>query len=87
MLSDEPTRKDQLNRDAYAKALAELATSSQTPLVVGIYGKWGTGKTTLMQLIEDSLNVERTRPVWFDPWQHQFDETPVLVQCLTNIFH
>lgn len=78
MLNDEPTRKDQLNRTAYARAFAELATESQTPLVVGVYGKWGSGKTSLMQLVEEHLDRERTRVVWFDPWRHQFDDQPVL---------
>lgn len=31
-----------------------------------------------MRLIQDQLDLERMIPVWFDPWQHQFDENPIL---------
>ncbi len=33
---DEPSEKDSLNRGKFAKAFAEIALSSETPLVVGL---------------------------------------------------
>ena len=42
---DEPTSQDRLNRKQYAEALARLAESCNTPLVIGLYGTWGIGKT------------------------------------------
>ena len=89
---DEPTSEDRLNRTRYADALARLAHTCETPLVIGLHGTWGVGKTSLMKLIERSLDKNQVHVVWFDPWQHQFDENPVvtLVQkiaettCLAN---
>ena len=78
VLNDEPASKDRLNRDKYADAFARLAETCETPLVVGLYGTWGTGKTSLMRLIERKINKEKALSVWFDPWQHQFDESPLL---------
>ena len=77
MLSDEPTKKDSLNRGGYARALAKLAMNCDTPMVVGLYGTWGTGKSSLMKLIRDELDRDKVHTVWFDPWQHQFDDSPV----------
>ena len=42
----------------YADTLAGLIANpdNETPLVIGIYGTWGSGKTTLMKAIEDRLD-------------------------------
>ena len=76
--NDEPTSDDRLNRDRYAEAFARLAEDCKTPLVVGLYATWGVGKTSLMKLIEKRLDPQKVRSIWFDPWQHQFDENPVV---------
>jgi hypothetical protein len=47
-------------------------------MVIGLYGGWGTGKTSLMRQIQAALNPNTTRSIWFDPWKHQFDEAPAL---------
>jgi KAP family P-loop domain/IPT/TIG domain len=80
ILGDAPTATDELGRSGYVQALAKVITDADTPLVIAVYGAWGTGKTSLMIQLQDSLErsgrVKRT--VWFDPWTHQSDETPVL---------
>jgi len=76
--NDEPTKEDTLEREHYAEAFANIAETCYTPLVVGIYGTWGMGKTSLMQQIEDKLDKNKTISIWFDPWLHQFDENPIL---------
>jgi len=76
--SDEPTAIDLLERKKYAHGLARLAESGATPMVIGIYGTWGMGKTSLMRLIEMELDRTKIRPLWFNPWEHQFDDNPVV---------
>ena len=66
--NDEATSEDHLNREQYAAAFAKLAESCETPLVVGLYGSWGVGKTSLMKIIEKKLDKQKTRSVWFDPF-------------------
>ncbi len=83
--NDEPTDIDSLNRDQFAAAFAKIAETCETPMVIGLYGTWGMGKTSLMKLIEKKLNEEQTRPVWFDAWQHQFDENPALALLHTTV--
>lgn len=77
-INDEPCDTDSLNRDDFASALARTAQSCQTPFVVGLYGGWGVGKTSLMRLLENNLDLNKTKPIWFDAWRHQFDENPAL---------
>ena len=82
---DEPTSEDGLERRQYTKALARLAVTCKTPLVIGIYGTWGVGKTSLMKLIEKELDITKAVAVWFDPWRHQFDENPVVALAHTLV--
>lgn len=60
--ADEPAEEEiDFGFDTYAKTLAGLIANkeNQTPLVIGIYGSWGTGKTTLMQAIQDRLDNQK----------------------------
>jgi hypothetical protein len=83
--NDEPARTDRLGRAGVAKAFARLAEDSSTPLVVGLYGGWGSGKTSLMRQIEAELDKKRVRSIWFDPWKHQFDDAPALALLHTVV--
>ena len=84
--NDEPAKIDLLNRSQYARAFAELAQICETPLVIGLYGPWGIGKTTMMQQIRASLEQSNVKTVWFDPWQNQFNDYPAvsLLQALVE---
>ena len=81
--NDEPIAQDTLDRDKYATAFANMVTKCQTPLVVGLYGSWGVGKTSLMKLTEAKISDRDARKVWFDPWQHQFNDDPLLAMVQT----
>ncbi len=51
---------DELNYDDYAKAFASVLKNpdTKTPLTIGIYGAWGSGKSYLMQRIQLYLKTE-----------------------------
>jgi hypothetical protein len=79
LYNDEPATVDQLDRKQYADELARLAREAQPPLVIGVFGEWGSGKTSLLRQVREQLKSDQTSAVaWFDPWKHQFDENPVL---------
>jgi len=50
-------KKTNLNFEAYAEALSELIISedNEKALTIGIFGRWGSGKTTLMKTIEKKI--------------------------------
>jgi len=68
--------------------LSEFIINSSPRFTVGIYGDWGTGKTTLMQLIKNELkqnysnNVET---VWFDSWRYEREKYSAMVPLLRTI--
>jgi hypothetical protein len=78
VLNDEPTTDDKLGRRALARALAKITGECQTPLVVGVFGSWGTGKTTFLRLIESEFDGDRCAAVWFNAWQHDQDTAPAV---------
>jgi hypothetical protein len=60
--NDQPTDKDFLGFEPYVRAIAEFLTNESTkpPLVLSIEGEWGSGKSSFMlQLKETLLEVEK----------------------------
>ncbi len=56
IILDSPSEKPALGFDQTALALKEIIEGSKPQFVVGIFGTWGSGKTTLMRTIERKLN-------------------------------
>ena len=55
IITDEPTLEDALDFDSYSQELADIIRNSTPRFAVGVFGGWGTGKTTLMKMIEANL--------------------------------
>jgi len=53
-----------------AKSLASFIRTCETPMTIGIQGKWGTGKTSLMHLIDKEISDEKCIRVWLNTWQY-----------------
>jgi replication-associated recombination protein RarA len=54
ILTDDPEVRPLLKFEEYSGPIVELLRD-QRNISIGIFGDWGTGKTTLMQLIEAKL--------------------------------
>jgi predicted KAP-like P-loop ATPase len=81
--TDQPilgVRYDRLRFSHYADVLAEVVLTVDTPITIGIFGPWGSGKTSLMRLVAEQLINRRTaghrwaRVVWFNAWQYERDQ-------------
>jgi hypothetical protein len=59
--NDEPSGPDRLRMESETKALADAIAlkEMQPPLVVGILGGWGTGKSFVLHLVKDRLRQLR----------------------------
>lgn len=80
---------DKLNFGPYAKTFADiiLNPNTETPLTIGIFGSWGSGKTSLMKMIEARLKsdeegaaqstapVRKTFTLWFNAWLYSKETT------------
>lgn len=71
-LSDEPTEDDQLGFKGYCGRVAEgleRCRDEGRSLAVGVYGKWGSGKTSFLKMLGRELEDSHTI-VWFEAWQY-----------------
>jgi ABC-type multidrug transport system ATPase subunit len=57
IFGDSPTTEDGLGFDDYANILLELIGNfdAESSLTIGIHGRWGSGKTSLMRMVEKRL--------------------------------
>lgn len=70
---------DGLGFHTYADILAQSATITPSPFTIGIFGEWGTGKTSLMRLIEENVKQQKNIiPVWFNAWLYEKEEHPII---------
>ncbi len=75
ILDDLPTDVDALDFSPYVNTLVDIITSpqTQTPLTVGVFGTWGSGKTSLMRMVNKQL-PKSFRASWFDAWMYSREE-------------
>lgn len=69
---DEPTRRDELRREAIVVTLAEQLrrfTAEEASFAIHLGGAWGSGKSSLVNLLEDELGRDWLR-VDFEAWRH-----------------
>jgi predicted KAP-like P-loop ATPase len=65
--------EDQLGRSGFARALAKVIDqwSGHDSLVLAIYGPWGSGKSSLKNMVLDALAKSKSHaaPLEFTPWE------------------
>ena len=67
-LTDEAATEDMFGITSYVEGLTNFISKCNTPLTISIQGSWGTGKTSIMNLIKNQLPAD-VYPVWFNTWQ------------------
>lgn len=53
----------------YINGLTDFVSCCNTPMTIAIQGDWGSGKTSMMNLIRENLN-QSVYSVWFNTWQY-----------------
>ena len=77
MWSDNETNIDYLNHSEVAEMICDMISDDTLlPLSVGVYGGWGVGKSSILQLVNKRLTEDGDAIVIeFDAWLYQgFDE-------------
>lgn len=65
--------EDLFNVEVYVNALCSFIRSCETPMTISIQGDWGSGKTSMMNMMRANMQGA-VWPVWFNTWQFsQFD--------------
>jgi pantothenate kinase-related protein Tda10 len=47
IVNDQATETDALDFTPYVETLADIVQTGNTPLTIGVFGTWGSGKTSL----------------------------------------
>ena len=72
-LSDDPARGDAFGgHERVATAIREMITTEPGGRTIGLEGEWGSGKSTIVQLVVDGLGPN-FRSFVFDTWAHEGD--------------
>ncbi len=61
---------DVMERWRFAAEIARVATEAPPDwsVRVGVYGEWGTGKTTVLRYVAEQITAAGHVPVWLNPW-------------------
>src|SRR5215471_10617497 len=82
ILLDLPTTQPALGFREIGAALAHLVSYSEPHFAIGIFGGWGSGKTTLMAAIKAALPSNTLVIVDFNAWR--FEREPQLLLPLLD---
>jgi predicted KAP-like P-loop ATPase len=78
MWSDRESSQDFLNFTEVAEQIATLASNpNMLPISIGVFGTWGTGKSTVLKLVGATIGAAERPPlvIEFDAWLYQgFDD-------------
>ncbi|GGK76791.1 hypothetical protein GCM10012284_08440 [Mangrovihabitans endophyticus] len=88
-MSDAATVEDHLGFARFAVPLAEYIAGmepSRTPWTVGVYGEWGSGKTSFLRQVSAELTARGLEPVWFNAWKYarEQDLWQALIQTILD---
>ena len=85
--TDGISQNPSLNFSLYASELSRIAVqateNNEGAFTVGIFGSWGSGKTTLMRQIEaqlkgnnsyENFNLSKCKTIWFNSWKYDEKE-------------
>ena len=61
-------KDDLFGVQSYVNGLCKFIMECETPMTVSIQGDWGSGKTSMMNMIQSELG-DKIFPIWFNTWQ------------------
>ena len=87
MWSDTESKEDYLNFGEVSQIVTEILESeAMLPVSIGIFGNWGAGKSSLLNLIEQQIKPDEWIIIKFDAWLYQgFDDArTALLETIAN---
>ena len=57
-------------------ATMESVSKEDTPFTIGIFGSWGSGKTSFMQIMRELLESRGYETIFFKSWEYGNEEKP-----------
>ena len=78
-------KNDILGFQESVRKLAQLVSRNETPFTLGICGRWGSGKTSFMALLQKFVEKEYSKKTfWFNAWEYE-NESSLLLPFLSKL--
>lgn len=74
----QPFKNCKLDREKYAEVLKAIITTYEKGFVLAINGKWGTGKTTFVEMWKAYLELDGLHTLYFNAWENDFISDPLV---------
>ena len=86
------TQDDLFGIQVYQNALIKYIKLTDTPITIALQGEWGSGKTSLMNLLRYNLcDIDSAPyyPIWINTWQYSLMKTPsqAIISILEGIIN
>lgn len=87
----EPFKYDVLGRKFFAEALLNVINTYKGGAVIGLNGKWGSGKSTFVEMFRSwlELNDDHTPfcTAYLNAWEHEYlgDPTLAMLSCVQSL--
>jgi hypothetical protein len=78
-LEERPLKKSEeffnakFGHEEISSALCKTIAKCPTPFTIGLFGRWGAGKSTIANSIREKLLPKKIAVVLFDVWKHEGD--------------
>ncbi|MBU1044810.1 MAG: hypothetical protein KJ915_10490 [Candidatus Omnitrophica bacterium] len=80
--------RDKFNHKVYAETLGKIIQDNSPPLVIGLLGGWGIGKSTILNLFKKLIKeIKGIRYVYFNAWKYSNDSfrRQFLLECADQL--
>ncbi len=67
---------DSLQTKKYVKTLKNIIENSDSKYTIGLFGEWGTGKSSIVKTVQEELEIEKPKDIKFivyDAWKYSGD--------------
>src|SRR5574341_303977 len=87
------SKDDKLGFKDYAKGViapVERLSKENTPFTIGIFGGWGSGKTSFMKIMQESLESRGYKTIFFNSWEYGNEEKPwipFMIKIVDELFY
>lgn len=76
--ANQPFKYCRLDREKYAKILNTIINTYEKGFVLAINGRWGTGKTTFVEMWKAYLELDNFHTLYFNAWENDFISDPLV---------
>ena len=86
--TDKPVEKienDAFGISRYINGLCTFILHCETPMTISIQGDWGSGKTSMMNMVRSKIE-NSVHTIWFNTWQFsQFQQDNLAISMLGSL--